>query len=222
MHDALLRSQINELERALFTALRFAKESREMQSCLSTLSIKINDLLAAVNEDENNLAAFSNESKIKGLLNTVVSLKRELLLLQASLHKNLSPLNDFSLLLERFRDSRTYVFKDTAHATAFVEKLLYYWNEKSAILMPRIEGLIEKEVIADLCRCKTERGYEIDAENVSIVVTKLFAAGISDIVLDCGECRITWLSRTMMRASATPERIKELDAIALTQNAMLK
>jgi hypothetical protein len=222
MQDALLRSQLNELEKLLFSALKLTKDSKELCKRLDELDLKIKDMLVVTNSDKEVMQAFIHEAKKRQLLNTVNSLKRALLSLQNGIQKNTKSIGDFSILLERFRDTRTYVFPDKALAIKFIEKLLYYWNEQSAVLTLRMHGLFEKDVLDDLCKSKCDRGYEIAANKIGKAIVKLFGSGVREFTLECDECKLAWLSENVISASAKPERIKELDAIALTQNALLK
>jgi len=222
MQDALLRSQLNELEKLLFSALKLTEDSKELCKRLDELDLKIKDALAAINSDKDFMQAFIHEAKKRNLLSTVNSLKKALLSLQNGIQKNTKSIDDFSLLLERFRDSRTYVFPDKALAIRFIEKLLYYWNEQSAVLTPRMKGLLEEDFLDELCKSRCERGYEMPSNKIGKAITRLLASGAKEFILECNECKLVWLSENVICASSKPERIKELDAIALTQNALLK
>ncbi|RLG69917.1 MAG: hypothetical protein DRO07_01365, partial [Candidatus Iainarchaeum archaeon] len=108
-------------------------------------------------------------------------------------------------------------------AIRFIEKMLYYNREESVVLKPSMKGLAEMAELEKLCNRKIEaEAYEVPADKLEEVITKALAIGMKDFIIECEHYKLAWRENNIITAKAKPERIRELDAIAIAQNAILK
>lgn len=223
MDEALFKNNLNSLEKVLFKAIASAKDSGKISKQLA----KINDLTQMlISEIENNAelkAILHRESKEKNLLEASISFRKLLLDLQRELNDNLTGINKLCTLLEQFREQRNYLFRNKRDAVRFIEKMLYYNGEESAVLKPSIKGIAEMDEIEKLCSRKIEaEAYEVLADKLEEVITKALVLGIKDFMIECGDCKLIWKENNIITVKAKPEKLRELDAIAIAQNAVLK
>lgn len=223
MDEALFKNNLNSLEKVLFKAIASVKDAGKISKQLA----EINDLTQMlISEMENNAelkAILHRESKEKNLLETASFFRKLLLDLQRGVNENLAGVNKLCTLLEQFREQRNYLFRNKRDAVRFVEKMLYYNREESAVLKPSIKGIAEMDELEKLCNRKIEgEAYEVLADKLEEVITKALMIGIKDFIIECGDCKLIWKENNTITAKAKPEKLRELDAIAVAQNAVLK
>ncbi len=223
MDEALFKNNLSSLEKALFRAIASAKHASEISKQLA----EINDLTQAlVNDTENNAelkAILHKEVKEKNLLEASISFRKLLLELQREVQDKLEGIDKLCALLEQFREQRNYLFRNKRSAIRFIEKMLYYNREESVILKPSIKGLAEMEELEKLCNRKIEaEAYEVLADKIEEAITKALAIGMKDFIIECEHYKLAWKENNVITAKAKPERLRELDAIAIAQNAILK
>ena len=161
--------------------------------------------------------------KEKNLLEASISFRKLLLELQRGVQDRLEGIDKLCTLLEQFREQRNYLFRNKRSAIRFIEKMLYYNREESAVLKPSIKGLAEMEELEKLCNRKIEaEAYEVLADKLEEVIAKALAIGMKDFIIECQDCKLAWRENNIITAKAKPEKLRELDAIAIAQDAILK